>query len=228
MRIRVTPANPALLVYCLAAVISAVALVPVIASGFSGYVPSTPVSVIGDDDWPSVSAVSGGSGTSSDPYIIEGLEITPSSRVIGISIHNTKAHLVIRNCQLSNCSNGVVLYNVSNAIVESCEISDCGIGVTVSFSKDCSVIGNTISRCEIGVGVYYSEDIRVKSNVYTENLKDFDTRREFVPWETTWIGTAVCIAVIVPIAVVSAIALRYRFATRKGKTPPEMQPPSTH
>ncbi|MEM4232650.1 MAG: right-handed parallel beta-helix repeat-containing protein [Thermoplasmata archaeon] len=228
MRTWITPANTAFLGYCLAAVISALALVPAITSGYSGLVPSGPVSVMGDDDWPGVSAVSGGSGTSSDPYVIEGLEISPSSRVIGISIHNTKAHLVIRSCHLSNCSNGVVLYNVSNAIIENCEISDCGIGVTVSFSNDCSVIANYISRCEIGVGVYYSDDIRVKSNAYSENLKDFDTRKEFVPWETTWIGTAVCIAVIVPVTIVSVIALRYRIAAKKGRTPPEVQPPSTH
>lgn len=186
----------------------------------SQYVPSGPIWISGDDDWLTESAVSGGSGTSSDPFIIEGLAITPSTNIIGISIQHTRAHFVIRGSYFSNCSNGVALYNVSNGRIENNIFVDSGMGVTVSYSSDCAVVGNSISDCIVGVGIYYSDDISVKSNIFSNNEKNIDTRKAFAPWETTWLGTAVCIGLAIPLTLVIVVLVRFRMLKKKSEKPP--------
>lgn len=60
--------------------------------------PNTgPISIIGDAGFSESGAVVSGSGTESDPYIIEGWVINAESSD-GILIKDTGAHFLIRNC----------------------------------------------------------------------------------------------------------------------------------
>jgi len=74
-----------------------------------------------------------GAGTESDPYVIEGWEITAGQEP-GITVRDTDAHLVIRNSSVSSSSMssiGIMIVNASNVRVESVFVSGCGIGVLV-------------------------------------------------------------------------------------------------
>ncbi len=109
----------------------------------SAYSPHGPITITSDADfasqgWP-------GSGTEADPYVIEGLNITTSGGCISVS--NTTAHFVIRNCLLTGGSSGdgVTLDNVTNGMIEKCVISGNWNGVRLYSSSYNSVLNNTIS-----------------------------------------------------------------------------------
>ena len=66
------------------------------------YTKRGPIFVYGDDDFTAENGVTCGNGTENDPFIIEGWEMDTSkgwkgSIVPGITIRNTRAHVVIRN-----------------------------------------------------------------------------------------------------------------------------------
>jgi len=210
-------------------VASAIVLLAAVAASVRGsetassFEPSQPIRIVGDDDWATESRVSGGSGTSSDPFVIEGLQIAPPNMVVGIAIQNTRAHFLVRGCCFSNCSSGVALYNVSNARIEDNIFVDNGIGVTVSYSSDCSVVRNNISRSIIGVGIYYSDDISVKSNIFSDNEKNIEKKTTYTPWEVTWLGTVVCIALAIPLVAFVAVLIRFRMLKKRSERPPPGQ-----
>ena len=62
----------------------------------SAYTPHTPILIVGNAGFTAGNGVTGGSGTPSDPYIIEGWEIGASS-LTGIAIWNTDAQFIIRD-----------------------------------------------------------------------------------------------------------------------------------
>ena len=68
-----------------------------------------------------------GNGSSTDPYVIEGLEISDLSEVL-ISIKNTNVHFKIGNNLLDGklqTSIGINLRNVTNGMISSNEITKC-------------------------------------------------------------------------------------------------------
>src|SRR5207245_182874 len=58
--------------------------------------PHPPIVIDGDDNFTSTNGVTGGRGGATDPYVIEGWLIDATSSN-GITIRQTRAHLVIRN-----------------------------------------------------------------------------------------------------------------------------------
>jgi hypothetical protein len=66
--------------------------------------------------------VTGGSGTESDPYIIENWAIDATG-TYGIWIRNCTVHFVVRNCLIENGLVGIHLDNVLHGVVENCEIN---------------------------------------------------------------------------------------------------------
>lgn len=102
---------------------------------FFGYRYSLPVRIDGDGDFAGSPAVTGGSGTSEDPYIIEKMEIDGSGSGFCIYVGNTTKHFIIRDCTLGEASgrpgvsyymdSGVVLYNARNGLVTDNLIRDC-------------------------------------------------------------------------------------------------------
>ncbi|MBU3902481.1 MAG: right-handed parallel beta-helix repeat-containing protein, partial [Candidatus Thermoplasmatota archaeon] len=58
-----------------------------------------PIHIYGNDDFTEENGVVNGSGTESDPYIIEGWDIDASQGSnAGIEIRNTNVYFIIRNC----------------------------------------------------------------------------------------------------------------------------------
>ncbi|MDI6856298.1 MAG: NosD domain-containing protein [Candidatus Thermoplasmatota archaeon] len=93
--------------------------------------PHDPIHIDGNGDFTFENGVSSGSGTESDPYIIENWDINASSADLGhgIEVYDTDVHFVIKNCYIHDgkrCENatrlgnsGIIFYNVINGKIEN-------------------------------------------------------------------------------------------------------------
>ena len=89
------------------------------------YTPHDPIYINGNDDFTSENGVTGGSGTSNDPFVIEGWDIDVSS-VDGITIRNVSVYFTIRNCCVHDGginNDGLVFINVTNGVIENTVIA---------------------------------------------------------------------------------------------------------
>ncbi len=112
---------------------------------YSSYEPHDRIIIYGDDDfieqgWP-------GSGTSEDPYVIEGYEIV--SDYDCIAIHSTTVHYVVRNCYVralapSEHWDGIKIQSADYATVEDCIIEMKGNGLDVLLSSNVILRNNTV------------------------------------------------------------------------------------
>ncbi|MCG2826508.1 MAG: right-handed parallel beta-helix repeat-containing protein [Thermoplasmatales archaeon] len=95
------------------------------------YTSHAPIYINGNSQFTAANGVTGGSGTESDPYIIEGWGINASSG-IGIHIQSTDLYFIIRNCyihdgwtgDLGSSHDGIYLQSVTNGIIDHCTIAD--------------------------------------------------------------------------------------------------------
>jgi parallel beta-helix repeat protein len=84
----------------------------------SGYVPHGPITITSNAEFTAANGVIGGSGTSSDPYLIEGWNITAPTSVDAINVTGTSSYFTIRHVWLSSDSEEIVLYHGANAVVQ--------------------------------------------------------------------------------------------------------------
>ena len=97
----------------------------------SSYTQHDPIYIHGNEEFTSENGVTGGSGTSNDPYIIENWEIETSS-MDGITIRNTSVYFTILNCYIHDGSinnDGIVFINVTNGVIEDTIITENRNGV---------------------------------------------------------------------------------------------------
>ncbi len=111
-----------------------------------------------------------GSGTESDPYIIEDLEIDANYEGACIGIYNTTKYLVIRNCTLMKTMNnrdqaGIFLGNCSNVLIENSEFWDTSADIYFYHSSL-----NTIQECSnlTGILILQSDENIIKENIWKE------------------------------------------------------------
>jgi len=92
-----------------------------------------------------------GSGTETDPYIIENLQIH-SNKDIGIWIEKTTKHFVIRNCTISQSSTCIFLSEIAShtAIIKDCllrinnaEVNPYGSSISIDYCSGVDLINNT-------------------------------------------------------------------------------------
>jgi parallel beta-helix repeat protein len=136
-----------------------------------------PISINGDNQFTSPNGVTSGSGTQSNPYIIENWVINASS-ADGISIVNTTKSFAIRNCSVENGYNnnydGIYLSNVVNAVVESNTCENDANGIHLVSSSNDNVIGNTFSQDNLyGADIWLdsSSNIIVYCNVTNDGIE---------------------------------------------------------
>jgi hypothetical protein len=85
------------------------------------YTTHDPIYIHGNDNFIGENGVTGGSGTSSDPYVIEGWEINASSQD-GVIIKNTSVFFEIKDCYVhggGTTHDGIVFYNVTNGVIKN-------------------------------------------------------------------------------------------------------------
>lgn len=108
------------------------------------YITHSPIAITSNADF--VSQGFSGNGTAEDPYVIEGYKITTTGTCI--SIQDTDAYFVIRDCLLTGGSSGkgVRLDGVDHGEIRNNNISgidDCG--VYLRYSTGNTVVNNTMS-----------------------------------------------------------------------------------
>lgn len=132
------------------------------------YITHDPILIDGNAGFTNASGVVWGSGTESDPYIIEGWDINAST-ANGIEIRNTDAHFIVRACHVCDGRGGffigIYLDACANGTLDSNTCSNNWSGIFLSFSNDNTLSNNTCSsNNEHGISVWYSNNHNIISN----------------------------------------------------------------
>ncbi|MHA2351022.1 MAG: right-handed parallel beta-helix repeat-containing protein [Candidatus Thorarchaeota archaeon] len=122
-----------------------------------------------------------GSGTSEDPYVLDGRIISSNPQFGGtgrcIYISDTSAYLTIRGCTLSTERGSgipISLNYASNIIIEDCSISEGRFGIWIYKCENIGISGNTITNCGTGVGASETVNLVISGNVYSNCDTDED------------------------------------------------------
>jgi hypothetical protein len=128
-------------------------------TGGAGTVKHAPIVIQNDTNFTSENGVVSGSGSFSDPYMIEGWEID-SCDSSGISITNTSAHFTVRDCHIhgNHSHDGIVLRGVVNGTIQGNYVCDNENGITITTghyregAKSCRFEKNAfVSNAEAGM-----------------------------------------------------------------------------
>jgi parallel beta-helix repeat protein len=129
------------------------------------------VRIEADRDFDVGHGVVGGSGTVSNPYLIEGWQINaslacPEALCAGIIVQNVTASFVIKNVTVRGGlhDTGIWLSNVKNAWVESSSIVTGGDGIHIAASTNVTLSGNTVVKADRGIFLTQSQDVLVYGN----------------------------------------------------------------
>ncbi len=136
-------------------------------NSYSPLSPHKPIVIDGNGGFTLDNGVTIGNGTVSNPYVIEGLDISQGSLVCafydgcGLNVRNTDAYFVIRNTYVHVPSYGVVFYNVENGIIENSIVSDNGLGgIEVIGSSYITVLEDNITQSrDMGIKLNTAYDI---------------------------------------------------------------------
>jgi len=114
--------------------------------------------------------VCSGSGTLSDPYIIENWIIDAGYDNYGIKIHGTASAFIIRNVKISGAAKSAVyLSYVKNGRIEDCVFEANRAGVTLNFSSINRIAGCTFSDNTDGIRFYFSSNNQMLANTFEDN-----------------------------------------------------------
>jgi len=167
--------------------------------------------VINDDSkFTSANGVTSGTGTKSDPYIIEGWRIGPLANGTAIDIRNTNVHFRIRNVYAFSCSIGVNMNSVHNSWVEDSQFVSDSVGVAFYECDNCKVLRSTFEGSDIAISISFS-DVSQSGNTFINNDVDVVRNKQNTPWELTWVGATVCAAILIPLAAIIGILIYFRF-----------------
>ena len=138
----------------------------------SALVPHGPIFIWGNGDFTAANGVTGGSGTSLDPYVIEGWEIIAPSPWRAIRIGNTDAHFLIRNvyARAGGVSAAIDLYEASNGVVENSELRGLLVEFQIGRCNNITVRNNSVSGSGgAGIFVAQSDNTIIRGNSVAQN-----------------------------------------------------------
>ena len=153
-----------------------------LASGFLGicsfnqevveaYISRDYIYINGNDNFTSEKGVVGGSGTRTDPYIIEGWELKDA----GVNVRDTDAHFIIKDCHISSGDFGIKLFRVANCIIEKTNITANSYegGISIRDSSNITIRNNTLHKnYDEGCIIYGSKNISIEYNDFTYHEQD--------------------------------------------------------
>ncbi len=161
-----------LLILSLLAVASIQAVVPGTASGYTSHAP---IYISGDSGFTYSNGVTGGSGISSDPYIIEGWDIDATT-ANGIEIRNTNAYFTIRNVQVHSgglIRTGIFLGSANNGVIQDAFVYGNYRGIFIWLSSRITVWGGkAYSNTAEGISLLSSSQTSVASLNMSSNGRD--------------------------------------------------------
>lgn len=180
-----------------ALVVAAVAVLAFPARAASGYTAHNPILIDGDAGFTVANGVTGGNGSTADPYRIEGWSIDASA-ADGIVVRNTTAAFlvfdvivysggyaydgivldnvtagVVQNATLTHNANGIVLRDASHlTLLANAVLLNAWNGVDVEHCRDVFLNGNSVSYNRDGLSVQRSVDVRLAGNSVALNNQD--------------------------------------------------------
>ena len=120
--------------------------------------------------WAASQAWCSGTGTELDPYIIENLKIDANNTDSCISIINSEAYFIIKDCTLNNSafsSGGIRINNVTNGNIIDNELNNHGIAAIYgTISNHTLVSGNVLNNHQYGVYLYGSFNQILDNTIY--------------------------------------------------------------
>ena len=133
----------------------------------SAYISHSPITISGNSDFVPANGVVGGSGTLSDPFIIEGWEINASG-AIGIDISNTDAHFRISNVYIHSREwniVGISLLGVKNGRIENTTITVEDFGIWIENSRNMTIIESDVTSYDrYAISAWSSSNVTVETN----------------------------------------------------------------
>ena len=112
-----------------------------------------------------------GSGTWSDPYVIENLKISGFGLFNGIEIRNSNVSFIIQNCTVFNSDDsGIYFYNVNNSrLMDNNFHNNSGYGIYFVYSNNNTISGNTANGNELGIYLDNSDNNTISGNTAKNN-----------------------------------------------------------
>jgi parallel beta-helix repeat protein len=152
-----------------------------------------------DGQFTAGNGVTGGTGTKSNPYTIEGWNINGIKHGYCIYVGNTTKYFDIFDCFIQNASgdgdslywdSGIVIYNATNGKIYNNNISRCGKGVTIHSSNNIQLNNTEFYSCrDRGVWIKDSTLCQVNAtvveNVYESDIGNpsFENGLVIFPWK---------------------------------------------
>lgn len=140
------------------------------------------ISIVGDEGFTVDNGVTSGTGSSGDPYIIEGWEIV-LERGICIAIRESRAHYVIRDVHLTGGAIGISLRDAQNGLVTDSIIDNNTAGIYAFYAHDTTISDCVISNATLGINIQYCEGFSVKGVTFADN--ELDIQEASLLWEYT-------------------------------------------
>lgn len=140
----------------------------------SVYTPRGPIEITGNAGFTPDNGITGGTGTSADPYLIEGWDIV-AWPLFGIRVANTDAHFVIRNVRVhsgGSSADGIRFEYVRNGVIQSVLVTGNRNGVYVEWSETVSIRELTADTNGVGIAVVGATEVVVRNNTLTNNGHD--------------------------------------------------------
>ncbi len=104
-----------------------------------------------------------GSGTSSDPYVISGYDISHAGSVC-IWVESITVHLVISNCYLHDSKYGIELLNSEHVTVTNNNCSGNDVGIFLDYSRNITITNNICIDPGHGIYMFRSCDNIILNN----------------------------------------------------------------
>ena len=111
------------------------------------YTTHSPILITGNSEFTSANGVIAGNGSSSNPYIISGWEITAgASDFAAVFIGSTDAFFRLEDCRLTHANgNAIQLDHVWNGFLVNNTCTQSVNGISIAFSESVSIVNNTLS-----------------------------------------------------------------------------------
>lgn len=119
-----------------------------------------------------------GSGTFSDPWVIENITISAGASFSGIVVENNADYFVINNCSISKGttsgnSPGIKLEDCGNGTITNCYLNDNYYGIWMNNTSNCTISGNRIQGNDKD-GIYMKDSTEnvLKDNIIKKNTEN--------------------------------------------------------
>jgi parallel beta-helix repeat protein len=161
-----TPAFAASIIVALMVLAAVLVAFSIHAPSVSAYATHDPIRIAGDLDFTVGNGVTGGTGTSTDPYIIEGWDISLTFSE-GIYVSDTTMQFVIRNVYIHGIgsSNGIHFASLTNGSVLDSTLATNMVGMRLDSVSNVTIANNNIDdQSDSGIMLDYSYDVRIINN----------------------------------------------------------------